>query len=287
MTALTIAQQLSQQKTAIAFSSGFFGFYHHAGALKAIIEQGITPLKVSGTSAGSIVAALYAAGLPPDDICDALLTIKRRDFWDFSFPFTRNGFGWLKGERFKNLMDTLLPVHDFADCKIPLSVGVYTIDDGRSRQLSSGDITAAVRASSAVPYLFQPIKINNRIYWDGGFAEKTPLGNFVNDPDIDSVIICHMPPREERNGKKPKSGIFSGLKFFADTPLEERIKRDQVAVNLLRQAGKEVVILAPERIWLGPFTLDKAKEAMDFGYTETLKLLESTDNKVLGCSELK
>ncbi len=287
MTNETIAEKLVLKKNAMAFSSGFFGFYHHAGALKAFTDHKIFPKKLSGTSAGSIVAALYGAGLSAENICDALLKITRKDFWDFQFPFTYNGFGWLKGERFGKILDNMLPVKQFKECKIPTSVGVYTLKDGRSRQLNQGSIVNAVRASCAVPYLFSPVKIDNELYWDGGFAEKTPLGHYVKDKEIDSVIISHMPPREEHGGKKRKQGLFSGIKFFADIPLEERINRDKVAVKLIRKNGKKVYIFSPKRLWLGPFSLDKAQEAMEFGYNETVKMLNSTDLNILGSDNLK
>lgn len=280
----TIASKLQNKKVAFSFSSGFFGFYHHAGVLKALLEKEIVPVHISGTSAGAIVAALYAAGLNPTQICDAILKIQRKDFWDFQFPFQKKGFGWLAGERFGSILSQLLPVHNFESCRIPLSLGVYRVRDGRSVQRQSGSLIQAVRASCAVPYLFSPIKIGDDVYWDGGFQEKTPLGHLVCT-DVDSVVISHMPPREHKKGNQ-KKGLFSDIAIFADTPPEERIERDRAAVRILRETGKDVFVLSPSRIWLGPFSLNKANEAMDFGYKEAIKLLNKTDESALGSDEL-
>ncbi|MBN2802172.1 MAG: patatin-like phospholipase family protein [Deltaproteobacteria bacterium] len=280
MSVETAASRLQNKKCALSMSSGFFGFYHHAGVLKALAQKGVKPVKVSGTSAGSIVAALYAAGVDADTICKKLLQIKRKDFWDIQFPFTKNGFGWLAGERFAKILDEMLPVKEFSQCNIPLHVGVYQMETGRSRQLSDGNMVQAVRASCAVPYLFSPVKINNSLYWDGGFAEKTPLGKYVNDTDIETVIISLMPPREEHGGKKVKKGLLSGVKFFADIPLQERIERDKKAVQLIKESNKEVFTLSPKRVWLGPFSLEKAEESINYAYEQTIKILESQAGQV-------
>ncbi|MBN2718819.1 MAG: patatin-like phospholipase family protein [Deltaproteobacteria bacterium] len=282
----SLASRLREQKVAVAFSSGFFGFYHHAGVLRALLEHDIRPVHVCGTSAGAIVAALYGAGLDGQEICDALLEIKRKDFWDFQFPFTKKGFGWLAGERLGAALARLLPTHSFETCRVPVVMGVYRVRDGRSIHLGKGSLILGVRASCAVPYLFQPVQIDNEIYWDGGFQEKTPLGHLVNDREVETVLVSHMPPREHRNGKPPKEGLFSNISFLADTPPEERRERDRVAVRFLREQGKTVHVLSPERIWLGPFSLDKAQDAMDFGYERAKEALATTDDTLPGSDEL-
>lgn len=282
----SLATRLKQQKVAVSFSSGFFGFYHHAGVLRALLENDIRPVHVCGTSAGAIVAALYGAGLDGDDICAALLEIKRKDFWDFQVPFSKKGFGLLAGERLGAALARLLPVHSFEACRVPVSMGAYRVRDGRSIQMRSGSLILGVRASCAVPYMFQPVEIDNEIYWDGGFQEKTPLGHLVPDDTVETVFISHMPPREHRNGKPPKEGLFSNISFFADTPPEERRERDRIAVKVLREHGKTVHVFSPDRIWLGPFSLDKAQAAMDFGYDRAKEALATTEETLPGSDEL-
>ncbi|MBN2342185.1 MAG: patatin-like phospholipase family protein [Deltaproteobacteria bacterium] len=281
----TVAQKLQGSSVAVSFSSAFFGFYHHAGVLKALVENGVTPAQVAGTSAGAIVAAMYGAGMSPDEICDALLTIKRKDFWDFQFPFTKTGFGWLAGKRFAAALSRMLPVHNFESCRIPVSLGVYRVRDGRSVQMQSGSLIQGVVASCAVPYLFQPVSIGGEIYWDGGFQEKTPLGLFAHT-DIETIFVSHMPPREHRGGTA-KKGLFANIAFTADTPPEERRERDRAAVRILREMGKSVIVFSPDRIWLGPFSLDKAEEAMTYGYEKACHALAQTDETALGSDELR
>jgi NTE family protein len=270
-----VAEQLKKAKTAISFSSGFFGFYHHAGVLLALDELGIKPIRAAGTSAGAIVAAMYACGIKPDKICNELTKIKRSDFWDLHFPFTKTGFGLLKGKKFEKALATILTADTFEECSLPLSLGAYCLSDGRPKQLSDGPLIPAVLASCAVPYLFPPVEISGKKYLDGGFAEKTPLGHLVHHNDIDTVIVSYMPPREE-NPRQP--ALFKkSFQIFAGTPPEERIERDRSAIKILRESGKRVFLLSLKRIWLGPFSLNRAQEAMNFGKSQSLQILNSND----------
>ena len=270
---ISLAEQLKGKRVGLALSSGYFGFYHHAGVLKAVLERGITPVKITGTSAGAIVAAMYASGLSPDEISKTLLSIKRADFWDMHWPLSRLGFGLLSGNKLRTLLERVLQVSSFEDCQCSLTVGAYELNTGRVHHLSQGALSLAVYASCAYPYLFTPITINGNRYWDGGFGEKTPLVPFLNEPKTDAVIISYIPLRN----LKPESGISPSLSsLFAKVPPEERIERDQESVRLLRAANKQVFVLAPPSILLGPFALNQAPQAFKQGYTETVTLLDST-----------
>jgi predicted acylesterase/phospholipase RssA len=136
-----------------------------------------------------------------------------------------------------------------------------------------------------VPYLFAPVEVDGLRYWDGGFAEKTPLGPLVTARDIDAVVISHLPPREQRNDRPRKEGLFSDLAFFADTPAQERIERDRESVRLLREAGKDVFVLAPPRVWLSPFSLHLAGDAVRQGREGAARIL--ADPSLCGCPELQ
>ena len=286
----TLAENLKNKQTAIAFASGFFGFFHHAGVLAALTGSGIYPRRITGTSAGAIVAGMYASGMEPDAICKSLLKIKRSDFQDLHFPFTPNGFSFLAGNKFMATLADILPVHSFEACKIPCSTGVYDLKQGRVHYINKGSLLKGICASCAVPYMFAPVTIDGRIYWDGGFAEKTPLAPLMDDDNIETVIISYLPPRETRQ-KDNKRGIGSFLPhpktFFAHTPLQERIERDEVSVGILRERGKEVIILAPQRVWMGPFSLSRGARSMEQARTLTLQMLESGDSLLLGSQYLK
>lgn len=285
----SIAARLKHKQVGLCLASGFFGFFHHAGVLQALHQRGIRPARLSGNSAGALVAAMYAAGLEPERIADELTSIGLGDFWDMRFPLSPDGFGLLAGHRFRARLAQALPVHSFEDCRAPLAVGAVGIGDGRVRHFASGPLLPAVHASCAVPYLFAPVRVDGRRYWDGGFAEKCPLVPFLGQPRVDAVVISYLPLREQRR-EQQRGGLLGFLpalpSLFADTPLEERLERDRASVARLREADVEVLVLAPERVWLGPFTLERGPEALERGRDGAARILDSDDEALLGAETL-
>ncbi len=270
----------------LALSAGFFGFYHQAGVIEALVELGVRPKAVTGSSAGALAGSLYASGLPPREIRRALLRLERRDFWDMGWPFGPKGFGFLAGERFKGELGRALACHSFETCAVPLRVGVYDLAVGRMRYLSTGPLIPAVYASCALPYLFQPQVIDGRTYWDGGFFEKTPLVPFLSTPDIETVIVSYLPQR----GSRERSGLSflpAAVPLFADIPFEERLERDRASISCLRAANRRVIVIAPKPIKLGLSTLDRAEAAYENGRRGALAILTSTDESLLGAPHLE
>ncbi len=280
----SMTQQIAGKRVGLALSAGYFGFYHQAGVLLALEEQGIRPEMVTGNSAGALVGSMFASGLSPAEIRDALLALRREDFWDPQWPFTRLGFGLLAGERFRAELGRVLPNHSFETCRLPLVVGVYDIHTGRVRHIDSGSLIPAVYASCALPYLFTPQEIDGRRYWDGGFAEKTPLAPFVHLREIEVVVVSYLPQRDA-NQRRRLPFVPQRPAFFADTPYEERVERDRAAIRLLEEAGKEVVVLDPPPLKLGPFALDNAQRAFELGRAGATRLLVS-NGAALGSKEL-
>jgi predicted acylesterase/phospholipase RssA len=276
--------QIRDRRVGVALSSGFFGFFHQAGVLAALVDHGVRPARLAGNSAGALVGAMYASGLEPDAVIARLLAVKRRDFWDAGWPLTKRGFGLLAGEKLGAHLAGVLPVHGFADCRTPFAAGVYGVDDGRVRHLDSGSLIAAVRASCAVPYLFQPVELDGHRYWDGGFAEKTPLAPFIHANDVDVVIVSHLPPRDAGDEKKRGLAALAPKmrSLFADIPADERLERDRDGVRLLREKGVRVLVLGPSPVKLGPFSLDRGRTAFETGRDGAARILESRDEALLG-----
>jgi NTE family protein len=75
-------EELKHKKVGVVFSSGFFGFFAHAGCFAALEELGINPIGYSGTSSGAILAACAATGMNTNAINDLLFSLKKEDFWD-------------------------------------------------------------------------------------------------------------------------------------------------------------------------------------------------------------
>jgi NTE family protein len=135
-------------------SSGFFSFFAHTGMLESLLSTGHNPRLVSGSSAGALVGGAYAAGLAPRDLGARLLRLRRDEFWDPAL-----GAGLLRGGKFDRLLREMLPVADIERAHVPLAISAFDIKARTTHVLRAGDLSAAIRASCAVPALFHPVPI--------------------------------------------------------------------------------------------------------------------------------
>ena len=168
--ATTLGEWLARGPFGLAMSSGFFGFFAHCGMLSALTARGLAPSHVGGSSAGALVAGCWAGGLDADELERVLVGLERAHFWD-----PRPGLGLLAGGKFDRLLRDALPVTDVAACAVPVHLSVFDILGRRTTVLRDGDLPRAIRASCALPGMFQPVWIDRRPYWDGGVLDRPGL----------------------------------------------------------------------------------------------------------------
>jgi len=187
-------------RTGVVFSSGFFGFFAHAGFLAAIRELDIHPVGYSGSSSGAILAAMAASGTSDEAIKEILLNLKKSDFWDpdtwpriikKALGLFKGYSGYLRGDRFGRLLERL-PVRNFEDCGTPLAISATNLTTKQETVFTQGDLIKAVQASGAVPILFKPVEINGELYADGGIVNKAPLKALANLVDLESIIVHYI-----------------------------------------------------------------------------------------------
>lgn len=190
-------ESLQAKPFTLCMSSGFFGFFAHGGMLEALLEVGLRPAKVCGSSAGALTAAAYASGLSLADYKPLLARIRREDFWDPSV-----GPGVLRGEKFGQILQDAFPTSTFEACVVPFSCSVYNVRSKATEVMSSGNLIPAVRASCAFPILFQPVKIGTERYLDGGILDRP---GFECLSPSDNVVFHHLATRSPwRIGKGPR-----------------------------------------------------------------------------------
>ena len=154
----------------LVLSSGFFGFYAHAGMLDALIDEGIVPTGACGSSAGALVAAAWASGLGTRELMTTLTALRRDEFWD-----PAPGLGLLRGRLFRARVESLLPVRRFEECRLPLAISAFDVRTRDTHVITRGEIAPAVVASCAVPLLFHPVRHEGRWLLDGGIRDRAGL----------------------------------------------------------------------------------------------------------------
>ena len=143
------------------------------GVIQVLEEAGIRPQLVTGTSAGSLVAAIYASGKNGKQLQRVADTMEESSIADWTLPlFTR---GMLRGDALARYVNEQVGSRLLEDMPLPLGIVATDLNSGQSIVFQKGDTGTAVRASSAVPAVFQPVKIGGRDYVDGGLVSPVPV----------------------------------------------------------------------------------------------------------------
>ena len=177
-------------RIALALGGGAARGFAHIGVIKALEAQGIKPDIVVGTSAGSVVAALYASGMSGFDLQKVALQMEESMVADWTLP----NRGVLKGEALQAFINQKVGNRTIQQLPKPLGVVATDLQSGELVLFRRGDTGMAVRASSAVPGMFQPVEISGRDYVDGGLTSPVPAqsaramgADFVIAVDISNV----------------------------------------------------------------------------------------------------
>jgi len=158
-------------RVALALGGGAARGFAHIGVIEVLEENGIHVDMVTGTSAGSFVAALYASGKSGKELEAIALSMDESALTDWSFP----GRGLIRGNALGDYVRAQVGNRSFDQMKIPLGIVATDLDSGKPIVFRRGDVGTAVRASSAVPAVFQPVKLGTHEYVDGGLASPVPV----------------------------------------------------------------------------------------------------------------
>lgn len=161
-------------KIGLALGGGAARGFAHVGVIQVLEENGIKPNLVTGTSAGSLVAAIYASGKNGAQLQRVAETMEEAAIADWTLPiFSR---GMLRGDALARYVNAQVSSKLIEDLPMPLGIVATDLNTGNDVLFQRGDTGTAVRASSAVPAVFQPVKIAGREYVDGGLVSPVPVG---------------------------------------------------------------------------------------------------------------
>ncbi len=136
----------------------------------ALEQAGIRPDIIAGVSAGSVVAAMYAAGLHPRKILEIFMGGKFSSFTNFAIPKS----GLFSLDPFRDFLRSKIPVERLEDMRIPTIIGTTNFDTGLTENFSEGPTADIVTASCCIPIVFTPRIIGQYHYVDGGVLHNLP-----------------------------------------------------------------------------------------------------------------
>jgi NTE family protein len=165
------AIQNQRPRVGLALSGGVARGNAHIGVLRVLEEHHIPIDFIAGTSAGSLVAAAYAAGMPVDEIAE----IGRHMRWRDVGRVTLSRLGVQSNARMEEFARALLPIKRFEDLRIPLAVIATDLKSGSAVIITEGDVAFAIRASCALPGWYVPVTDGHgRQLVDGGLVANIP-----------------------------------------------------------------------------------------------------------------
>ncbi|PYZ93920.1 esterase [Salipaludibacillus keqinensis] len=174
---------MMRPKIGLALGSGGSRGYAHIGVLKAWTEAKIPIDYIAGSSMGALVGVLYSSGYSPDTLERLALHFRRKYIFDFTVP----KMGFIKGVKAKQFIHMLVQGKKLEDLSPPVHIVATDLIKGKKVVFSTGDIAQSVRASIAIPGIFVPEKIDDRLYVDGGVIDRVPV-SVVKEMGADLVF---------------------------------------------------------------------------------------------------
>ena len=249
-------------KLGLVLSGGGVRGVAHIGVIKALLENGIEPQAVSGSSAGAVVGALYCQGYSPDQMLEFFKLTPL--FHINKFAFSKPGF--IDTDKFNANFRKYFPHNDFNSLKKKLFVTTVDLCNGIIKVFDTGKLIKPLLASSAFPGLFSPVKINEVLYADGGI-----LDNFPTAPLLDScetLIGVYASPLKKISP--------DGLKYSINV-LERaiRINYSKRSRAKFRHCG---LLINPSRLVdYGLLDMGKIEEIYQIGYESAIDAIRKND----------
>jgi NTE family protein len=216
-------QSPSRPRIGLALGAGAARGWAHIGVLRELADHGITPDIVAGTSIGAIVGGCYAAGKLNEIEIFARSLTKRRVFAMMDFSFS--GTSLITGDRLKTALQQELDGMLIEDLPIPFASVATEVGAGHEVWLQRGSLSLAIRASYALPGIFEPVRVGERWLFDGALVNPIP------------VTVC----------RALGADFVIAVNVAADTMYRARVIRDQHSAPAQGPAGAEPFAASPDK----------------------------------------
>ena len=253
-------------KIGLALGGGAARGFAHVGVIQVLEEAGLRPGFVAGTSAGSLVAAIYASGKTGAQLQQVSEAMEEVTIADWTLPLFNRGM--LRGEALARYVNKQVGDRLIESLPIPLGIVATDLNSGQSVLFQRGDTGTAVRASSAVPAVFQPVKIAGREYVDGGLVSPVPV-RYARQMGAELVIAVDISSAPENNPANDTLQIL--LQTFA-------IMGKSINAYELKEAD---VVVRPALAGLSSSDFTTRRRSIEAGRAAMLQALPSLRLKLL------
>lgn len=241
-------------KIGLALGGGAARGFAHIGVIKALESQGIDVEVIAGTSAGSLVGALYAAGNSGFALQKIALNMDETTMSDWIVPMFANSTGVLKGAGLQNFVNKEVKQVPIEKLNKTFGAVATNLHTGHSVLFRLGNTGMAVRASSAVPGVFQPVRIGSDLYVDGGLVAPVPV-KYAREMGADFVIAVNISAQPDVQASSSSLTILmQSFAIMGQTINQYELKNADVVIRPELPdmkgndfAGRNLAILAGER----------------------------------------
>jgi len=214
-------------RVGVALGGGAAKGFAHIGVIKMLEASGIKPVVVSGTSAGSVVGAMYASGMDPFQMQQHAVALDEASIRDVSL-FSG---GVMKGQKLQDYVNQLVGGRTIERMPRPFAAVSTQLETGQRTVFTRGNTGQAVRASSSVPGVFEPVVIGKRHYVDGGIVSPVPV-DAARQLGADFVIAVDISTKA--SGKAPGSllgNVNQSIAIMGQKLGEQELARADVVVR--------------------------------------------------------
>ncbi|MBN8220965.1 MAG: patatin-like phospholipase family protein [Spirochaetes bacterium] len=281
----TVARAITDTNQGIAFGGGGARALSEIGVISELERHGIEFDHVSGTSMGSLIAALYAQGLSSREMSAKFQQLLPSDkgLLRYNLPF----ISFFRDKSVNRILRRLFGKTRIEDLPKPLTIIAADLISGREIRIQKGLIWRAVRASMSLPVIFPPVKYHGYYLVDGGAINNVP-GNALRDQGVERVLGINCTPFQDDAIReylastnlfqllKPGDKFWRNLKrffkllriFFTRPPILQIANRAMMleGSELIRQKSREFdLLLSPDVARFGLFEFDRREEIVDAG----------------------
>ena len=247
-------------KTGLVLSGGGTRGFAHLGIIAALYEKGIKPDVISGASVGSIVGAFIASGKSPEEIHAIFNKGWFFKYTKFNIPVD----GLFRLDGLKEIIRKEIPTNTIENLKIPFFVSVSNLNKGIVEYKNSGKLDDTVLASSSIPILFPPVKINDEFFVDGGLMDNIPIEPIKNY--CEQIIVSNITPINPRENFKNIIQTASRAFYMG------------VKANMQQVHKYATIIIEPKAIDnFDILSMSHSKELFELGYNAGLDAFKNLD----------
>ena len=258
---------LARPRVALVLGGGAARGFAHIGVIRALEQEKVPIDLIVGTSVGSLIGAIYAYDANSMELEWTAFMLEKDSLFDYGLITAFTGMGVAKGDKLEEFVKSKVPVANIENLKIPFAAVATDLNRGTSVVLDKGSVARAVRASSAIPGVFNPVEYQGRLLVDGGVIDNIPV-SVAREKGADIVIAVDI----------SENVVNFNITNIVDVMLQSITIMG--AVNAKTRKKEADVLISPKVGDVGMMDFTQKKRCMLAGIEATQKMMPEIKAKI-------